>query len=37
MEEERDEAPVTILLGDAADLTQGSDSQSVESKQSPYD
>lgn len=37
MEEPLDEAPATILLGDATDLTQGSDDQSVESKQSPYD
>lgn len=37
MEEPHGEAPTTILLGDAADLTQGSDDQSVESKQSPYD
>ncbi|WP_017605499.1 albusnodin family lasso peptide [Nocardiopsis alkaliphila] len=37
MEEARDEAPVVIDLGDATVLTQGSDDQSVESKQSPYD
>lgn len=31
-----DEHPV-IELGNAADLTQGGDDQSIESKQSPYD
>jgi len=37
MEETHDETPTVIDLGDAAVLTQGSDDQSVESKQSPYD
>ncbi|RDG36878.1 albusnodin family lasso peptide [Streptomyces corynorhini] len=29
--------PEVIVLGDAAVLTRGSDSQSVENKQEPYD
>ncbi|WP_435108674.1 albusnodin family lasso peptide [Nocardiopsis synnemataformans] len=37
MEEPYEGAPDVIELGDAAVLTQGSDDQSVESKQSPYD
>lgn len=37
MEEPNEGAPEMIDLGDAATLTQGSDDQSVESKQSPYD
>ncbi|WP_152442473.1 albusnodin family lasso peptide [Nocardiopsis kunsanensis] len=37
MEEPPEETPTVIDLGDAAALTQGSDDQSVESKQSPYD
>ncbi len=37
MEETHDETTTVIDLGDAAVLTQGSDDQSVESKQSPYD
>ncbi|MGX2994358.1 albusnodin family lasso peptide [Streptomyces sp. JNUCC 64] len=30
-------APLVIVLGDAAELTRGSDQNSVESKQNPYD
>lgn len=37
MEEQNDDLPAVIELGDAATLTQGSDDQSVEHKQSPYD
>ena len=37
MEETHDETTTVIDLGDAAVLTKGSDDQSVESKQSPYD
>lgn len=37
MEDQYDEPPTVIDLGDAATLTQGSDDQSVENKQSPYD
>lgn len=37
MEETHDETTTVIDLSDAAVLTQGSDDQSVESKQSPYD
>ncbi|MBZ6173362.1 albusnodin family lasso peptide [Streptomyces olivaceus] len=29
--------PTVIVLGDAASLTRGSDQDSTESKQSPYD
>jgi hypothetical protein len=29
--------PEVIVLGDAADLTRGSDDQSTENKQEPYD
>ncbi|MFD7514086.1 albusnodin family lasso peptide [Streptomyces niveus] len=29
--------PAVIVLGDAAELTRGSDSTSTESKQNPYD
>lgn len=29
--------PSVIVLGDAASLTRGSDADSVESKQNPYD
>ncbi|WP_143831861.1 albusnodin family lasso peptide [Nocardiopsis sp. CNR-923] len=37
MEEQHDDTPDVIVLGNAADLTLGSDDQSIESKQSPYD
>ncbi|WP_285731978.1 albusnodin family lasso peptide [Nocardiopsis sp. ATB16-24] len=37
MEEQQDEMSTVIDLGDAAVLTLGSDDQSIESKQSPYD
>ncbi|MDA8371979.1 MAG: albusnodin family lasso peptide [Nocardiopsaceae bacterium] len=37
MEEQPEEVPAVIELGDAAALTQGNDDQSVENKQSPYD
>ncbi|MEU7182470.1 MULTISPECIES: albusnodin family lasso peptide [Streptomyces] len=30
-------APTVIVLGDAATLTRGSDQNSTESKQNPYD